>query len=109
MVLLNGALTIRKRKKAWEKTRLFAVPKRGLEPPLPLREPGPEPGGSAKTSSITDTDLALQIDKEQAVTAFCRPYSHCTDVVVAFPVCAEKLQKKLSDRTLTLSSCRYLQ
>src|SRR6266508_953380 len=30
---------------------LLAVPKRGLEPPLPEREPGPEPGASASSAT----------------------------------------------------------
>ena len=29
----------------------FNVPKRGLEPPLPKREPGPEPGASANSAT----------------------------------------------------------
>src|ERR1700758_464022 len=35
------------------------VPKRGLEPPLPLREPGPEPGASASsaTSARPSSDI----------------------------------------------------
>src|SRR5262249_43744008 len=29
----------------------YMVPKRGLEPPLPKREPGPEPGASASSAT----------------------------------------------------------
>src|SRR5882762_10507310 len=33
------------------KPRLFAVPETGLEPALPLQEPGPQPGASANSST----------------------------------------------------------
>src|SRR5687767_13036730 len=36
------------------------VPKRGLEPPLPKREPGPEPGVSARALHFCDVASTLQ-------------------------------------------------
>ena len=37
------------------------VPKRGLEPPLPLREPGPEPGASAEWSHGNSIAFVMQV------------------------------------------------
>ena len=36
------------------------VPKRGLEPPLPLREPGPEPGASASSATSATHHLIIE-------------------------------------------------
>src|SRR5262249_43065681 len=53
------------------------VPKRGLEPPLPKREPGPEPGGSATLSHRTHTANTLQVLNVQTV----RTHSRLTHIV----------------------------
>ncbi len=49
--------------KSLEKSRLFAVPETGLEPALPLQEPGPQPGASANSATPAYSALILRSDR----------------------------------------------
>src|SRR5262249_18612871 len=52
------------------------VPKRGLEPPLPLREPGPEPGASASSATSADILVAFQSNTNRRFPSRLRSFGH---------------------------------
>jgi hypothetical protein len=58
------------------------VPKRGLEPPCPLRAPGPEPGLSAKSRDWPEIGVKLQIMKEQSLLDLRSLAQLCVDSLI---------------------------
>jgi hypothetical protein len=51
------------------------MPETGLEPALPLQQPGPQPGFSAKSWYCRGVDVMLQVVKEHWLTA-CKLAAH---------------------------------
>src|SRR5215469_7798801 len=61
------------------------VPKRGLEPPLPLREPGLEPGWCSTYLRCLRVGLMLQVVDAQNTYTLRADIRHCTSIGVTWP------------------------
>jgi hypothetical protein len=62
------------------------VPKRGLEPPLPLREPGPEPGEPVGEARWCSTRIALDFLYSPLDTSPTVLHQHCRHITLTGPV-----------------------
>jgi hypothetical protein len=62
------------------------VPKRGLEPPLPLREPGPEPGSAMLQARWACTGIRLECSSVSSDAAETTSRLNCTCVGLTGPV-----------------------